>query len=133
MSELKAGPNPGAIQVNDQKYSAELTSDPGGRPVVRFRGTISSPNPSATLDRFVDSVHERVVRSGAPSVVVDFRELEFCNSSGFRSFLHWVERIREVRDVGGYRLEFVLSAKRMWQRSSVLALSCFAPEQVRLQ
>jgi anti-anti-sigma regulatory factor len=134
MSEAKAKQAASAtgVRMSDQKYSAELVNEIEG-PVVRFRGTISTQSPSALLNPFVDAVHERLVKSGAPAVLVDFRELEFCNSSGFKAFIHWIERIQEVSEAGRYRLCFITSPARRWQRTSLLALSCFAPDEVELK
>ncbi len=117
------------IQVRDDKYSAELANGPEGI-VVRFRGTVSTPNPAVLLNPFVDSVHDRLAKAGQSTVTVDFRDLEFCNSSGFKAFIHWLERIREMPKEAQYRLRFLLSPVRKWQRTSLLALSCFAPDRV---
>jgi len=132
MPEDKGPPGAASVRVHDAKYSAELLDDPGG-PVVRFRGTISTPNPSVLLSPFVDAVHDRIVKGGHPVVLVDFRELEFCNSSGFKAFLHWTRRIQEAGAAGRYRLRFLMSPARKWQRTSLLALSCLAPDKVELQ
>jgi hypothetical protein len=122
-------PSANGLQVSDEKYSAVLSSGPEGL-VVRFKGTVSTPNPSVLLNPFVDSVHEQLAKGRHAVVMVDFRELEFCNSSGFKAFIHWLERIREMPKEAQYRLRFTLNPARKWQRTSLLALSCFAPDKV---
>ena len=133
MDEAK-GPPAGAagVRASDAKYSAELSSGPEG-PLVRFRGTISTPNPGAVLIPFVDAVHAALLEGGHASVVVDFQELEFCNSAGFKAFLHWIQRIEGAEAAARYRLRFCSSPGRKWQRTSLLALSCFSPSRVELQ
>jgi len=122
----------GAIQVSDEKYSAQFAVE-AGAPVVRFQGTVSTPNPSAVLNPFLDSVHERVTRDRAGVVTVDFRSFEFCNSSGFKSFIHWIERIRQLPGEHQYRLQFVCAPGKRWQRTSLLALTCFAVDTVEIR
>ena len=100
MSEsLPVPKNP--LQVADDKYSALLASDVQG-PRVVFRGTISTVNPAVILNPFVDAVHGELARLGQKRIRVDLRELEFCNSSGFKSFIHWIERIGSLPEAKRY-------------------------------
>ncbi|HEX7623384.1 MAG TPA: hypothetical protein VF400_07400, partial [Anaeromyxobacteraceae bacterium] len=103
--------------------SAVLTASEDA-PVVRFAGTVSTPNAGAVLDPFVDAVHAVVARCGAKVVTVDFSAFEFCNSTGFKSFIHWIERIRQLPAESRYRLRFLVAPGRRWQRTSLLALTC---------
>jgi hypothetical protein len=113
-----------ALQVAEEKYSAHLGFDPLGIR-VHFRGTISTPNPAVVLNPFVDAVHAHVLDAAAKEVRVDLTQLEFCNSSGFKSFIHWIERIQKAPEPKRYRLRFVSTKERKWQRTSLLALSCY--------
>lgn len=121
-----------ALEVKEPKYSARFTAD-GGTFAVCFRGTISSPQPSDVLFPFVEAVHGKLLERAATEVAVDFIDLEFCNSSGFKSFIHWVEQIRATPDAKRYRLRFISSAERRWQRTSLLALSCYGVEHVKIE
>jgi hypothetical protein len=112
------------LQVAEEKYSALLGFDAQGIR-VHFRGTISTPNPAAVLNPFVDSVHTHALQASAKEVRVDLTQLEFCNSSGFKSFIHWIERIQQAPEPKRYRLRFVSTRERKWQRTSLLALSCY--------
>ena len=120
------------IKVSDEKYSGELAAEAHGF-MVRFRGTISTANPSVLLNPFVDAVHDVIAASGPGVVTVDLHELEFCNSSGFKAFIYWIQRLQELPEPAQYRLRFLLSPTRRWQRTSLLALTCFAPSKVELQ
>lgn len=113
-----------ALQVAEDKYSAHLGTDPQGFR-IHFRGTISTANPAVVLNPFVDSVHEQALVASAKEVRVDLTQLEFCNSSGFKSFIHWIERIQQTPEPQRYRLRFVSTKERKWQRTSLLALSCY--------
>ncbi len=113
-----------ALQVAEEKYSAHLGSDAQGVR-VHFKGTISTPNPATVLNPFVDAVHTHALETAAKEVRVDLTQLEFCNSSGFKSFIHWIERIQQAPEAKRYRLRFVSTKERKWQRTSLLALSCY--------
>lgn len=116
-------------QVAEEKYSASVVADPQGTRVL-LRGTISTVNPATVLNPFVDAVHEQVVKGGLRQVLVDMRELEFCNSSGFKSFIHWIQRIQQLPDAQRYGLRFLSNPARKWQKTSLLALSCYAVNTV---
>jgi hypothetical protein len=118
------------IQVSEEKYSASMHVEPLGTR-VHFRGTISTVNPAAVLNPFVDQVHDLLIKAGAKAVRVDFTELEFCNSSGFKSFIYWIQKIQAAGDKQ-YRLRFISSPARKWQRTSLLALSCYSPSAVEI-
>jgi hypothetical protein len=123
-----AGPT---VQVSEEKYSATLLADATG-PRAVFRGTISSVNPAVVLNPFVDAVHESL-RGTAGEIAVDLRELEFCNSSGFKSFVHWIELIRAMPEAQRYVLRFLSAKERKWQRTSLLALSCYGVDLVTIE
>lgn len=120
------------LQVAEEKYSATLVADARGTRVL-FKGTISTVNPATVLNPFVDSIHQQVVSSGEKRVQVDLRDLEFCNSSGFKSFIHWIQRIQEMPDGKRYGLTFLSNPMRKWQKTSLLALSCYGVNTVSIE
>jgi hypothetical protein len=128
---LQTGSRGAPFQVAEEKYSASVVADPAGTRVV-FRGTISTPNPAHVINPFVDAVHEDVVKAGAREVHVDFRDLEFCNSSGFKSFIHWIQKIQELPEPQRYSLRFLSNPARKWQKTSLLALSCYGVNTVSI-
>jgi hypothetical protein len=113
-----------ALQVSEEKYSAHIAPDAQGIR-VHFKGTVSTVNPAVVLNPFVDAVHQHALESGAREVRVDLTQLEFCNSSGFKSFIHWIEKIQQSPEPKRYKLRFLSSKDRRWQRASLLALSCY--------
>ena len=120
------------LEVADEKYSALMAADVHG-PRVVFRGTISTVNPAVVLNPFVDAVHAELAKRGPGRVRVDLRELEFCNSSGFKSFIHWIERIASLPERSRYSLHFLSNPARKWQRTSLLALSCYGVNSVSME
>lgn len=125
------GARSAALQVSEEKYSAGLVNDATGLKVA-FRGTISTVNPAAVLNPFVDAVHGQLSGANVKEIRVDFTELEFCNSSGFKAFIHWIQRVQSLPEAQRYKLRFLSSPTRKWQRTSLLALSCYAPGLVEI-
>jgi hypothetical protein len=119
------------LQVSEEKYSAGLANDATGLKVV-FRGTVSTVNPAAVLNPFVDAIHAQLAAANMKEIRVDFSDLEFCNSSGFKAFIHWIQRVQALPEAQRYKLRFLSSPTRKWQRTSLLALSCYAPGLVEI-
>jgi hypothetical protein len=132
MSLALSAPESPPRTVADEKYSAELERDAHGVRVV-FRGTISTPDPARVLNPFVNAVHEHLLATGVPEARVDLRDLEFCNSSGFKSFIHWIQRITDLPEAQRYKLRFLSATSRKWQRTSLLALSCYGVNTVSIE
>jgi hypothetical protein len=120
-----------ALQVAEERYSAGLANDTDGLKVV-FRGTVSTVNPAVVLNPFVDAVHDQLAGGRVKVIRVDFTDLEFCNSSGFKAFIHWIQRLQAMPEGERYKLRFLSSPARKWQRTSLLALSCYAPGLVEI-
>ncbi len=121
-----------ALQVAEEKYSAHIAPDAQGIRAY-FKGTISTVNPAVILNPFVDGVHAHALDAGAKEVRVDLTGLEFCNSSGFKSFIHWIERIQQAPEPKRYKLRFISTKDRRWQRASLLALSCYGVNIVLIE
>jgi hypothetical protein len=69
---------------------------------------------------------------GIPEVQIDLRELEFMNSSCFKSFVSWISEVSELTS-GHYRIRFLSNPSILWQHRSLHALSCFAAELVTIE
>ena len=71
--------------------SAEASGD-AGVVRVRFSGT-ADLEAKDDLEVFVKKLHREAVKHTATKVVVDFRELEFMNSSCFKIFVAWLAQL----------------------------------------
>lgn len=116
--------------VKDVDFTAEVTAEPGGM-TVRLVGT-ADLNVRAQLDRFLSAVHEEAQRARSEEVTVDLRALEFMNSSCLKSFVRWISAVQE-RAAHAYRITFLSSPTMYWQRRSLHALACLAPDLVSVQ
>lgn len=81
---------------------------------------------------FVAAVEQEADSTPTSLVVVDFRQLEFMNSSCFKAFVTWLQHLLDMPQERRYRIRFVSDPKRHWQARSLRALACFATELVEV-
>jgi hypothetical protein len=103
-----------------------------GNLAVTFAGTADSETRDQ-LEDFVKAVHTEALRLKVPQVIVDFRELEFMNSSCFKIFVAWLAQLRDLGADSQYRIQIRSNPNLLWQRRSLAALSCFAIDLVTIQ
>lgn len=111
--------------------SAEATGE-GGVIRVRFSGT-ADLEAKEDLEVFMKKLHREAVRLTATKVIVDFRELEFMNSSCFKIFVAWLAQVRDLEASQQYRIHLLSNPNQLWQRRSLAALSCFAVDLVAIE
>jgi hypothetical protein len=85
------------------------------------------------IARIVSEVHAEALRLAVSEVVVDFRNLEFMNSSCFKSFVKWLSLLQALGPKRDYQLRVRSDAAKHWQKRSLRALSCFAVGLVRVE
>ncbi len=78
------------------------------------------------LARWLGHLHASAVERKASRVVVDVVELEFMNSSCFKSFVSWLTDIMELPAGEQYRVHFRSNPQTLWQRRSLHALRSLA-------
>jgi len=103
-----------------------------GALAVTFAGTADSETRDQ-LEDFVKQVQVEALRLKVPEVTVDFRELEFMNSSCFKIFVAWLAQLRDLSADSQYRIQIRSNPNLLWQRRSLAALSCFAIDLVTIQ
>jgi len=103
-----------------------------GSLAVTFAGTADSETRDQ-LEVITKQVHVEALRLKMPEVIVDFRELEFMNSSCFKIFVSWLAQLRDLSADSQYRIQIRSNPNLLWQRRSLAALSCFAIDLVTIQ
>jgi hypothetical protein len=99
---------------------------------LRFSGT-ADMYAIDTLDAYLGAVHTTALERHARRVRVDFRKLEFMNSSCFKSFVSWIGHVQDAAPADRYQIEFLSNPQMHWQRRSLNALRCFAMDLVSIQ
>lgn len=85
-----------------------------------------------SVEAILTRVHQTALELGIPEVQMDLRDLEFMNSSCFKSFVSWISEVSDMPQ-GQYRIRFLSNPSMLWQRRSLHALSCFAAELVTIE
>ena len=83
------------------------------------------------LSEYLPAVHEELLRSATSEVSFDFRDLEFMNSSCFKSFVTFIDNAKSAKP--GYRIKFLTAARHHWQRRSLEALRRLAMGLVTIE
>ena len=99
--------------------------------VQKRQQAISLVFPDA-LDMLLDRIHAESRRLGIKEVQIDLRQLEFMNSSCFKSFVSWITNIQEMDADRQYKVTFLSNPNMHWQKRSLHALSCLANEIVTI-
>lgn len=99
---------------------------------TRFKGT-ADVEAQPDLQHYVKALHTESQRLGVTKVVVDFRELEFMNSSSFKIFVGWLAQVQDLPADKQYKINFLSNPNLHWQRRSLAALSCFAVDLVSIE
>jgi hypothetical protein len=85
-----------------------------------------------SVEAILNRVHQKALELAIAEVQVDLSELEFMNSSCFKSFVSWISEVSDLT-TGQYRIRFLSNPSILWQRRSLHALSCFAAELVTIE
>lgn len=125
MSALELSP------VTAEEFSASASLDDKDI-TVKFTGNADMRTKTA-LDGLLLKVHSEAQRLGASKVVIDFKTLEFMNSSCFKSFVSWISEVRDLDPAKQYRIHFLSKPELLWQRRSLHALRCFAVDLISIE
>lgn len=118
-------------QINTTDFRTETEQELAAL-TVRLFGSAEA-TASSELDSFLGSVHTCAIAANTREVVVDMRSLDFMNSSCFKTFVAWVNKIRDVPDSAQYHVRFVADEKKHWQNRSLGALACFATNLIHVE
>src|SRR5262249_49747648 len=118
-------------QIESDHFSADAGLE--GKVVrVRFAGNADLTAREA-LERLLVKLHDEVIRLSCTEVIVDFHELEFMNSSCFKSFVAWINSVQELETGKQYRIRMLSDPAMLWQRRSLHALKCFAVNLIEVE
>lgn len=83
------------------------------------------------LSEFLPAVHGELLRLAIPEVSFDLCDLEFMNSSCFKSFVTFIDNAKSAKP--GYRIKFLTADRHHWQRRSLEALRRLAMGLVTIE
>lgn len=119
------------MQVAGDEFSGSVR-DEGEKLVVDLRGN-ADMHAIDPLEHMLERVHADAVRLGSKEIVMDMRELEFMNSSCFKSFVTLVHSAQELEEEKRYKIRLLSNPDYHWQKRSLNALRCFAVDLVTVE
>jgi hypothetical protein len=83
------------------------------------------------LADYLKSAHAEAERLAVAEVRCDFRQLLFMNSSCFKAFVVWIDKVKS--SPRAYRIRFLTDPEMHWQRRSLEALRRLATNVVLVE
>ncbi len=88
---------------------------------------------TSLIGRALQNAHLEAQRRGASEVALDLTQLLFVNSSGIKHFVAWLRDASRLPQNIAYRIRIISSPLIPWQRRSLNALRCFAPDILTIE
>lgn len=108
------------------------TDHDAGSVFVRMTG-VADLRAARPLAEFLGGLHRESIRTKVADATIDLRDVEFMSAPCFRSLVAWVGQIEHEPAERQYKLSFIPSPDRHWQRRSLQALSAMAPGLVTVE
>lgn len=93
---------------------------------VRLTG-VADGQMMSRLASFLNRIHVEARRLRVTEVRVDFRNLEFMDSSCSKAFVTWLALLADLAPECQYPIRFLSNPIHHWQRKTLHVLSAFAP------
>ena len=101
----------------------------GERLVLEFSGS-GDMSAITLVAEFLKQAHSAAQLENTVEVCCDFRQLTFMNSSCFKSFVVWIDTVKNAER--RYQILFLTDANHHWQRRSLEALRRLAANIVTI-
>lgn len=102
-----------------------------GTLTLHFKGS-AELHISEVLGPLLTQAHQEALRLGASEIRVDFEQLQFMTSSCLKRFVTWLSEL-QGSPRKPYAIRFLSNPRFRWQKATLAALRCFAPEVVTVQ
>ena len=117
--------------ISSKDFTAEVRCE-GDRAELTIAGT-ADLRALKPLQELLQKLHDEIIRLGVAEIRVDVRMLRFMNSSCFKAFVSWLNRVRKLASDHPYRILFRANPDLAWQQRSLQALAAFAADRVSIQ
>jgi len=112
-------------KLAEEKFTIDVSET-----TVKFLGCVDLQDPEPVISPFFDKIHNKIITEGIKEITLDFRELNFLNSSGIKTITKWIMKIPPLSDDKKYKLKLIYSEDVTWQRTSLMILTYLAPDNV---
>lgn len=114
-------------KLTEAKFAIEVVDDAN----VKFKGCIDLQNPEPIITPFFDKIHNNVIKKGIKEIFLDFKELNFLNSSGIKTITKWIMKMSLLPPEKRYKMNLIYTEEITWQRTSLMILTYLAPDNVK--
>ncbi len=114
----------------DENFEASAALN-GGTLTLHFKGS-AELQVSEVLGPLLMQAHQEALRLGTSEVQVDFEQLHFMTSSCLKRFVTWLSEV-QGSPRKPYSIRFISNSRFRWQKASLAALQCFAPEVITVE
>lgn len=120
------------LPFNEREELGAVASVSDGVLELKLSGT-ADLRVSNDLPQLLGAVHDAALEHGSQRVTVDLMQLEFMNSSCIKAFVTWLARMQREPEQRQYRVVFVSNPEILWQKGSLRAFQCLAPDHVAVE
>jgi len=117
--------------LHDADFGAQFAPD-GTALRVSMSGT-ADLNVQKKLKALLTELHAAALTQNVTHVFVDWRALEFMNSSCLKEMVSWLLAVRREPPERQYKIVFLANPGTQWQPRSLQALACMATKLVSIQ
>jgi len=121
----------GLSPVSHERVTLEVTDSTMGV-LVSIAGDIDMQDPSRLLDPFFLKLHQSAVQMAVDTIEVDFRQLNFLNSSGIKALAKWAMMLSQIPAETRYKIRFLHNKGATWQTTSLPTLTYLVPGAITL-
>lgn len=114
------------------RVSIQVT-DSGANVLVSVVGDIDMQDPSLILGPFFEKLHQGALAAGLSAIEVDFRQLNFLNSSGIKALAKWAIQLGSTPADKRYQIRIYHNKLSTWQNTSLPTLAFLVPGGIVLQ
>lgn len=97
---------------------------------IKFSGCIDLQDPEPIITPFFAKIHEQITKQDIKEISLDFKELNFLNSSGIKTITKWIMKVTILPENKKYKMKLLYSEDITWQRTSLMILTYLAPGNV---
>ena len=97
---------------------------------VALLGAVEMREPGDVLNPYWNRIDDEIRKQSMKRVEVDFRDLNFMNSSGILTLVRWITKAKSHSGNDAYRMVLKYDRNVTWQRTSVPTLAKLAPNVV---
>lgn len=121
----------GLNEVVHERLTIEVADSVAGVSVMVV-GDIDMQDPSRLLDPFFLKLHQGSVAQGVSVIELDFRKLNFLNSSGIKALAKWIMMLATTPKEKRYTVKILHNKQMTWQATSLPTLTYLVPGAITL-